>query len=111
VRCRGGNACCWLMRRLALLVLGVCWGRAVECSVLPLRKCPHPRPNSDSLPTPCLACPLRLQSDRSALAASWDPFQDEETGVLFYSYQVLRVLQRSLWYCSLWPVLVLHLLT
>ncbi|KAL4419982.1 hypothetical protein ABPG75_007080 [Micractinium tetrahymenae] len=30
------------------------------------------------------------QGETSALAASWDPFQDDETGVDFYSYQVFQ---------------------
>ena len=43
---------------------------------------------------PCRRCTcslaLLLQSGTSALEASWDPFVDDETGVQWYSYQVLR---------------------
>lgn len=35
-----------------------------------------------------LPAPSLPQSETSALAASWDPFQDDETGVAAYSYQV-----------------------
>lgn len=30
---------------------------------------------------------LLVQGETSALAASWDPFRDDETGVVSYSYQ------------------------
>ena len=39
-------------------------------------------------PLAALACRTAPQSETAALAASWDPFQDDETGVAGYAYQV-----------------------
>ncbi len=47
--------------------------------------------------------PTALQSETQTLAASFDPFVDDETGIDYYSYQVSRhrarerVLQRYAW--------------
>lgn len=61
---------------------------------------PPPRGTNKGPPPGSRAGLAPLQGETSALAASWDPFQDDETGVDSYSYQARLLLQ-----CLFFPFL------